>query len=319
MLSRDDRGDLPDPDPYSSEEWNDISAAIEKISRGGLPDPMRARITEAAQWYRVYRDRYKEWQQGIERVKSKEHMAAWKAVAKALKQLQTALLAAQNPGVLLGHVELSSLMIDYSNAAAEALVERGDDERAHQLLLWKYDSDLRDKPCPIGRRDIKVLLGGGIGERLVREQELRNRIMLESIQNQIWRAEYESQPHRIGGARFKRMRQQDVFRIFFFRDLFRVWTDLGGKLEFSRHPTGPRKGEPQGPLIRFLRAATSPIMGEVKLETLAKAVKREKQMRAQLISIDRWRETSQTIVEARASGKPLNGLGSSQRHPNTTH
>jgi hypothetical protein len=78
---------------------------------------------------------------------------------------------------------------------------------------------------------------------------------------------------------FARLPDQDVVRIFYYRDLFRIWTrDLGGHLTFGRD----LYGEPSGPLIRFLRAVTGPAMREdaPSPETLVRAIKRERMLRA---------------------------------------
>jgi hypothetical protein len=61
-----------------------------------------------------------------------------------------------------------------------------------------------------------------------------------------------------------------------------IWTHLGGKLQSARHPATHK---PQGPLIRFLRAVTIPVMGASapSLESLPAIIRRRK--RAEGISL----------------------------------
>jgi hypothetical protein len=55
-----------------------------------------------------------------------------------------------------------------------------------------------------------------------------------------------------------------------------VWTDLGGKLKFSRHPNTKKIG---GPLVRYYSAATKPVHGGSP-ESLRDAIKRYKAQKA---------------------------------------
>jgi hypothetical protein len=56
----------------------------------------------------------------------------------------------------------------------------------------------------------------------------------------------------INGAHFDNMKFMYVFKVLL------IWTSLGGELKVSRHP---RHGNIQGPLARFFRAVTVPVMG----------------------------------------------------------
>jgi hypothetical protein len=70
----------------------------------------------------------------------------------------------------------------------------------------------------------------------------------------------------------------------FFRRIFRIWTEAGGTLEFSRHPktNNSTSRAPQGPPVRYVQAVTSPVMGDdaPKLETIRSLIDREKRPRA---------------------------------------
>jgi hypothetical protein len=61
--------------------------------------------------------------------------------------------------------------------------------------------------------------------------------------------------------------------MFHFRVL-EVWTDLGGKLQISRHPT---TGKIKGPLARYFAAATQPVLGG-SLESLPDILARQKKL-----------------------------------------
>jgi hypothetical protein len=58
-----------------------------------------------------------------------------------------------------------------------------------------------------------------------------------------------------------------------------LWVELGGKLQSTRHP---KTGRPQGPLIRFFQAVTTPVMGAsaYSLESLPAIIRRQKRARA---------------------------------------
>jgi hypothetical protein len=66
-------------------------------------------------------------------------------------------------------------------------------------------------------------------------------------------------------------------RVGYQFDVLQVWIRLGGKLQFSRHP---KTRKPQGPLIRFFRAVTNPVMGASapSLESLPDIIRREKRV-----------------------------------------
>jgi hypothetical protein len=61
-----------------------------------------------------------------------------------------------------------------------------------------------------------------------------------------------------------------------------VWTELGGKLKFSRHP---RTGKIKGPLARYFSAVTQPVHGGSP-ESLPDIIKRHL---AQKAALDKWR------------------------------
>jgi hypothetical protein len=65
-------------------------------------------------------------------------------------------------------------------------------------------------------------------------------------------------------------------RQWFQFHVLHVWTELGGELRFSRHPT---KGEIKGPLARYFVAATQPVCGG-SLESLPDILKRQESMLA---------------------------------------
>jgi hypothetical protein len=62
-------------------------------------------------------------------------------------------------------------------------------------------------------------------------------------------------------------------RVLFQDNVLYIWTLLGGQLRFSRSKRGP-----QGPLIRFFRAVTSPVMGASapSLQSIPDIVRRRK-------------------------------------------
>ena len=66
--------------------------------------------------------------------------------------------------------------------------------------------------------------------------------------------------------------------MFHFKVLL-IWTELGGELRISRHP---RHGTVQGPLARFFRAVTVPVMGASfsSLEGLPDIIERQKRFLA---------------------------------------
>jgi hypothetical protein len=61
-------------------------------------------------------------------------------------------------------------------------------------------------------------------------------------------------------------------RAWFHFRVLEVWTDLGGKLQISRHPT---TGKIKGPLARYFVAATQPVHGG-SLESLPDILARQK-------------------------------------------
>jgi hypothetical protein len=65
-------------------------------------------------------------------------------------------------------------------------------------------------------------------------------------------------------------------RVWYQCEVLRIWVRLGGKLRFSRSKRGP-----QGPLIRFFRAVTGPVMGASapSLESIPDIVRRQKSFR----------------------------------------
>jgi hypothetical protein len=67
-------------------------------------------------------------------------------------------------------------------------------------------------------------------------------------------------------------------RLDFQCDVLKVWALLGGQLRFSRHP---KTGRPQGPLIKFFQAVTTPVMGASapSLESLPDIIRRQKKSR----------------------------------------
>jgi hypothetical protein len=70
-------------------------------------------------------------------------------------------------------------------------------------------------------------------------------------------------------------------RRWFQFHVLHVWTELGGELRFSRHPT---TGEIKGPLARYFTAATQPVCGG-SLESLRDILKRQQSM---LAAVKQW-------------------------------
>jgi hypothetical protein len=74
-------------------------------------------------------------------------------------------------------------------------------------------------------------------------------------------------------------------RVWFQDEVLNIWIYLGGKLRFSRHPKTKR---PQGPLIRFFRAVTTPVLGAsaASLESLPEIIRRRKK----IPTLEAWME-----------------------------
>ena len=74
------------------------------------------------------------------------------------------------------------------------------------------------------------------------------------------------------------LRHYDVPRMIYEWEILEVWIALGGQLGISRHP---RTGKVQGPLARFFRAVTVPVMGASApaLETLRDVIARHERIR----------------------------------------
>jgi hypothetical protein len=70
-------------------------------------------------------------------------------------------------------------------------------------------------------------------------------------------------------------------RQWFQFHVLHVWTELGGELRFSRHPT---RGKIKGPLARYFAAATQPVCGG-SLESLRDILKRQESM---LAAVKQW-------------------------------
>jgi hypothetical protein len=70
-------------------------------------------------------------------------------------------------------------------------------------------------------------------------------------------------------------------RQWFQFHVLHVWTELGGKLRFSRHPT---TGKIKGPLARHFAAATQPVCGG-SLESLPDILERQESM---LAAVKQW-------------------------------
>jgi hypothetical protein len=64
-------------------------------------------------------------------------------------------------------------------------------------------------------------------------------------------------------------------RLIYQSDVLGTWVYLGGQLRWSRHP---KTGRPQGPLIRFFQAVTTPVMGAsaYSLESLPDIIRRHR-------------------------------------------
>jgi hypothetical protein len=67
-------------------------------------------------------------------------------------------------------------------------------------------------------------------------------------------------------------------RLMYEWEVLEIWILLGGRLGISRHP---KTGKVQGPLARFFRAVTAPVMGAAApaLETLRDAIARHERIR----------------------------------------
>jgi hypothetical protein len=70
-------------------------------------------------------------------------------------------------------------------------------------------------------------------------------------------------------------------RQWFHFHVLHVWTELGGELRFSRHPT---TGKIKGPLARYFVAATQPVCGG-SLESLRDILERQESM---LAAVKQW-------------------------------
>jgi len=70
-------------------------------------------------------------------------------------------------------------------------------------------------------------------------------------------------------------------RGWFYFNVLHVWTELGGKLALSRHPT---TGKTKGPLARYFNAATQPVCGG-SLESLRDILERQESM---LLAVKQW-------------------------------
>lgn len=70
-------------------------------------------------------------------------------------------------------------------------------------------------------------------------------------------------------------------RLTYEFEVLSIWTSLGGELKVSRHP---RTGKIQGPLARFFRAVTIPVMGTSapSLESLPDIVQRQRKLMGKL-------------------------------------
>src|SRR5262245_41168418 len=93
-------------------------------------------------------------------------------------------------------------------------------------------------------------------------------------------------------------------RRWFQFHVLHVWTDLSGKLQFSRHPT---KGEIKGPLAKYFAAATRPVC-RGSLESLPDILERQESM---LAAVKQWAAKTPALmgVQPRSSVpiSPLNG------------
>jgi hypothetical protein len=77
-------------------------------------------------------------------------------------------------------------------------------------------------------------------------------------------------------------------RQWFQFHVLHVWTELGGELRFSRHPT---RGKIKGPLARYFAAATQPVCGG-SLESLPDILKRQESM---LAAVKQWVEKRRVL------------------------
>jgi hypothetical protein len=70
-------------------------------------------------------------------------------------------------------------------------------------------------------------------------------------------------------------------RLRYQSDVLEVWASLGGQLRFSRSKKGP-----QGPLIRFFQAVTSPVMGASapSAESIPDIIRRKKRFRGRRLA-----------------------------------
>jgi hypothetical protein len=233
---------------------------------------------------------HEKWSSGPKR-EALNDAAAWKKVSKLLRKLQVALRDVREPGCLVPHAGIPGLSIDEDRLLRELSVDQHVCDAALGRLHCKLDIEKQTVVLRLedGR---EIDLEGALRLGLEGMIDPRGPLLMSHIQNLlrdglahalvdhlVQTAQDRTKPLRVGGSRLKRVRDQDLPRMYYYRDLLRIWTrKIGGQLRFSRHPIS---GEPRGPLIRFLRAATGPVLGAEapSVESLADAINREKRLR----------------------------------------
>jgi hypothetical protein len=168
--------------------------------------------------------------------------------------------------------KVASLMSDARHAVVDA-----DDE--NDSMLWfsasAFDHSGKAYAGPAEYLGVSFISDG---ERSVRRRRILE--ILEELQDgaSMLVALTNDRVSRYGAVERERP------RMAFFRRVFRCWTEAGGALEFSRHPKtrNSRSRAPQGPLVRYVQAVTSAVMGNdaPMLETVASLIVREKRLRA---------------------------------------
>jgi hypothetical protein len=146
---------------------------------------------------------------------------------------------------------------------------------------WRKAASLNEKVRKVisgmAERDLELLARAGFKEKhrqaWVRDLYREDFVLLDSFRK---RAEAQAEAYKrypTEGAHFDNAKFMFQFKILL------IWTELGGELGISRHP---KHGTVQGPLARFFRAVTVPVMGTSapSLETLPDIIERQRRFLA---------------------------------------
>jgi hypothetical protein len=132
--------------------------------------------------------------------------------------------------------------------------------QANHRRAWQKAGSLADKLRQVisgmAERDLELLARAGFTAKdrqaHVSHEYREDFVVLDRFKDRTARYAEAYERYPTEGAHFDNPKFMFQFKVLL------IWTELGGELRISRHP---KHGNVQGPLARFFRAVTVPVMG----------------------------------------------------------